>query len=142
MAIKRVEVFARQYRARIISITNEQAELIEHSTRGDACEGKGREIKKEWEKESLLITCSLLPPLASSTPRFEIDAICFNPMVLAATLEARRRSAARQTSGIFADARTYLRGIKKSSALPSEDILRGAFLPSPIVSKRWLNGIG
>lgn len=32
MAIKRVEVFARRYGARIISITNEQAELIEHST--------------------------------------------------------------------------------------------------------------
>lgn len=68
MAIKRVEVFARQYRARIISITNEQAELIEHSTRGDACEGKGGERERKREKESLLIASSLLPPLASSTP--------------------------------------------------------------------------
>lgn len=38
MAIKRAEVFARRHGARIISITNEQAELIEHSTGGDACE--------------------------------------------------------------------------------------------------------
>lgn len=52
-------------------------------------------------------------------------------MVLVATLKAPRRSTAWQTSGIFADARTYLRGIKKSSALPSEDTLRGAFPDRP-----------
>lgn len=48
-------------------------------------------------------------------------------MVPVATLRVPRRSAAWQTSGIFADARIYLRGIKKSSALLSEDTLRSAF---------------
>ena len=82
MAIKRAEVFARRHGARIISITNEQAELIEHSTRGDACGG-----------EFLFVSSSspLWPP---STADPKIDAICFNLIVPAATLGARRRDGA------------------------------------------------
>jgi len=49
MVIKRAEVFARRHGARIISITNEQAELIEHSTRGNAGD----------ERESFLVPPSL-----------------------------------------------------------------------------------
>lgn len=76
MAIKRAEVFARRHGARIISITNEQAELIEHSARGNACGGRGR------------IFSRLSPPspaLSPSAPAPEIDAICFNSIGPAAT---------------------------------------------------------
>jgi len=83
MAIKRAEVFARRHGARIISITNEQAELIEHSTSEDACGGRGRIFPYPF-------SLSLWPSALAS----EIDAICFNPIVPAATLRARRRCAA------------------------------------------------
>jgi len=118
MAIKRAEVFARRHGARIISITNEQAELIEHSTSEDACGGRGR------------ISPFSLSPWPSALAS-EIDAICFNPIVPAATLRARRRCAAWQTSGTFADARTYLGGIKKSSDTAAGEYLEGDFPATP-----------
>lgn len=89
MAIKRAEVFARRHGARIISITNEQAELIEHSTRGDTCGARRRVSPRPASSLPPALAVHLPSPTAS-----EIDAICFNPIVPAATLRARRRCAA------------------------------------------------
>lgn len=122
MAIKRAEVFARRHGARIISITNEQPELIEHSTRGSACGERGRIFSRPFP---------LLLPLP------EIDAICF-PIVPAATLGACRLCVAcDKQSDTFADARTYLGGIKKSSDVAAGGYLEGGF---PVAPNLKLNG--